>query len=272
MTTRTIFFLCSRVRSTSNLRDRTITLNPGEIFVVPTGVEHRPVARGVSRLRHLFKPSANSHTGEASPQILLLLGIAGTWLFMTIGLGAAAWLIWTTQGFAIGTSGIGVGAKADDEGPIQWVHNFPIEGGGSQNVFSLRFRGANISKSPIELKEASIVSLIDGTLLPLEILGIDSRTEKNRIVSLDKVQLIAPGAPIELVAKFGAPDPAMPENLFGLEPRQFLEKWRQFAFNAKDDSRLYRMDFNENSMMPFFQGQVGPRVMIKPELSEQPPK
>ena len=28
------------------LRDRTITLNPGEIFVVPTGVEHRPVARG----------------------------------------------------------------------------------------------------------------------------------------------------------------------------------------------------------------------------------
>jgi hypothetical protein len=181
-------------------------------------------------------------------------------------------MAWTTQGFAIGTSAIGVGAKPDDEGPVQWVHNFFMEGGGSGNVFSMRFRGANISKSPIQLKEATIVSLIDGTLLPLEIVGIDPRTGKNRIVSLDKVQLIAPGAPIELVAKFGAPDPAVPGNVLGLEPRQFLEKWRQFAFNAKDDSRSYRMDFNENSMMPFFQGQVGPRVVIKPEASEQPPK
>ena len=26
------------------LRDRTVTLGPGELFVVPAGVEHRPVA------------------------------------------------------------------------------------------------------------------------------------------------------------------------------------------------------------------------------------
>ena len=39
---------------------------------------------------------------------------------------------------------------------------------------------------------------------------------------------------------------------------------RAFAFNAKDDARPYRMEFNENIMAVFFQGKVGPRVAVKP--------
>ena len=44
------------------LRDRTITLNAGEFFIVPHGVEHRPVApQEVSVL--LFEPAVILHTG-----------------------------------------------------------------------------------------------------------------------------------------------------------------------------------------------------------------
>jgi hypothetical protein len=193
---------------------------------------------------------------------VLLTGIAGTWLFLTVALGAAAWMVWTTQGFTIGTSGIGVGAKAD-EGPLEWVYSFSLEGGFGRSVFALTFRGANTSKSPVQIKEANIISLIDGTFLPLEIVALDPSKNENDVVPIDKVQLIPPGAPVQLVAKFGSPDPNAVGKVLGLESKTFLEKWRQFSFNVKDDSRSYRLDFNENSMMPFFQGQVGPRVVMK---------
>jgi hypothetical protein len=183
---------------------------------------------------------------------VLLTGITGTWLFLTAALGAAAWMVWTSQGFTIGTSGIGVGAK--DEGPLEWVYSFSLEGGFGRNVFALTFRGANTSKSPVQIKEANIISLIDGTLLPLEIVALDPTKNENEVVPIDKVQLIPPGAPIQLVAKFGSPDPNTVGKVLGLESKTFLEKWRQFSFNVKDDTRSYRLDFNENSMMPFFQG------------------
>jgi mannose-6-phosphate isomerase-like protein (cupin superfamily) len=38
------FFLVLKGRLTIELRDRSVTLGPGELFVVPRGVEHRPVA------------------------------------------------------------------------------------------------------------------------------------------------------------------------------------------------------------------------------------
>jgi mannose-6-phosphate isomerase-like protein (cupin superfamily) len=38
------FFLVLKGRLTIQLRDGDIELGPGELFVVPTGVEHRPVA------------------------------------------------------------------------------------------------------------------------------------------------------------------------------------------------------------------------------------
>ena len=39
------FFLVLKGMLDIQLRDRTITLGPGQMYVVPKGVEHRPVAR-----------------------------------------------------------------------------------------------------------------------------------------------------------------------------------------------------------------------------------
>ena len=54
------------------LRDRTVTLNPGDIFVVPTGVEHRPVVRSEVHIL-LIEPTRTPNTGDkttAAPRIL----------------------------------------------------------------------------------------------------------------------------------------------------------------------------------------------------------
>lgn len=48
--------------------DRTITLGPGELFVVPRGVAHRPVARhGEVRMINI-EPNGTHNRGEGSPQ------------------------------------------------------------------------------------------------------------------------------------------------------------------------------------------------------------
>lgn len=39
------FFLVLKGRLDIELRDRTVTLGPGELFIVPKGVEHRPFAQ-----------------------------------------------------------------------------------------------------------------------------------------------------------------------------------------------------------------------------------
>ena len=45
------------------LRDRTVTLGPGEMFVVPRGVEHRPVAREETHLV-IIEPTGTLNTGD----------------------------------------------------------------------------------------------------------------------------------------------------------------------------------------------------------------
>jgi mannose-6-phosphate isomerase-like protein (cupin superfamily) len=42
--------------------ERTVTLNKGEIFIVPKGVEHKPSSPGASVL--LFEPSVTVTTGD----------------------------------------------------------------------------------------------------------------------------------------------------------------------------------------------------------------
>lgn len=46
------------------LRDRTVTLGPGELFVVPRGVEHRPVARHGEVRLIVIEPSGTPNTGD----------------------------------------------------------------------------------------------------------------------------------------------------------------------------------------------------------------
>jgi mannose-6-phosphate isomerase-like protein (cupin superfamily) len=45
------------------LRDRAVTLLEGELFVVPRGVEHRPVAEEEAEVL-LFEPAATRRTGD----------------------------------------------------------------------------------------------------------------------------------------------------------------------------------------------------------------
>ena len=46
------------------LRDRTVTIGPGELFVVPKGVEHRPVARRGEVKMLLMEPAGTPNTGD----------------------------------------------------------------------------------------------------------------------------------------------------------------------------------------------------------------
>ncbi len=46
------------------MRDRTVTLREGEMFVVPKGVEHRPVARDEAHL-FVIEPVGTPNTGDA---------------------------------------------------------------------------------------------------------------------------------------------------------------------------------------------------------------
>ena len=45
------------------LRDGALDLAPGEMCVIPRGVEHRPVANGLVRVM-LFEPATTKHTGD----------------------------------------------------------------------------------------------------------------------------------------------------------------------------------------------------------------
>jgi len=57
------FFLVLDGEIDIELRDRTVTLKAGEMFVVPQGVEHRPVARQEAHLL-VIEPSGTPNTGD----------------------------------------------------------------------------------------------------------------------------------------------------------------------------------------------------------------
>ncbi len=59
------FFLVLNGNLEIELRDRTVNLGPGELFIVPKGVEHRPVAREEVQLL-LIEPSGTPNTGDKS--------------------------------------------------------------------------------------------------------------------------------------------------------------------------------------------------------------
>ena len=59
------FFLVLHGVLDIELRDRTVTLGPGEMYVVPKGVEHRPVAREEVHLL-LIEPTGTPNTGDVA--------------------------------------------------------------------------------------------------------------------------------------------------------------------------------------------------------------
>ncbi len=56
-------FIVVKGELTIELRDGRVTLGPGELVVVPKGVEHRPVAREEVHVM-LIEPKATRHTGD----------------------------------------------------------------------------------------------------------------------------------------------------------------------------------------------------------------
>lgn len=66
-------FLVLKGRLDIQMRDRTVHLEPGELFVVPRGVEHRPVAPAETHLL-LIEPAGTPNTGDpgtAAPRQLI---------------------------------------------------------------------------------------------------------------------------------------------------------------------------------------------------------
>lgn len=59
------FFLVLKGRLRIDLRDGSVELGPGELFIVPKGVEHRPVAEEEVHLL-LIEPRGTPNTGDAS--------------------------------------------------------------------------------------------------------------------------------------------------------------------------------------------------------------
>jgi len=59
------FFLVLKGVLDIEMRDRTVTLQPGQMYIVPKGVEHRPVAREEVHVL-LIEPSGTPNTGDAA--------------------------------------------------------------------------------------------------------------------------------------------------------------------------------------------------------------
>jgi mannose-6-phosphate isomerase-like protein (cupin superfamily) len=59
------FFLVLKGNLTIEMRDGAVELGPGELFVVPKGVEHRPVAKEEVHIL-LIEPSGTPNTGNAA--------------------------------------------------------------------------------------------------------------------------------------------------------------------------------------------------------------
>lgn len=57
------FFLVLRGRLKIELRDQTVELGPGELYIVPRGAEHRPVADEEVHLL-LIEPAGTPNTGD----------------------------------------------------------------------------------------------------------------------------------------------------------------------------------------------------------------
>jgi len=50
------------------MRDKTVTINPNEFYIVPKGVEHKPIAEEEVSVM-LFEPASTKHTGEQKHEL-----------------------------------------------------------------------------------------------------------------------------------------------------------------------------------------------------------
>jgi mannose-6-phosphate isomerase-like protein (cupin superfamily) len=62
------FFLVLSGRISSQLRNGVVELGPGEVFVVPKGIEHRPVAEEEAHIL-LIEPQGTPNTGNVDTAV-----------------------------------------------------------------------------------------------------------------------------------------------------------------------------------------------------------
>jgi len=62
------FFLVVQGKLTIKMRDRDIHLEPGEFFIVPRGIDHKPVSEQEAHVL-VFEPKATKHTGNIESEI-----------------------------------------------------------------------------------------------------------------------------------------------------------------------------------------------------------
>jgi mannose-6-phosphate isomerase-like protein (cupin superfamily) len=62
------FFMVLKGELDMELRGQTVTLRAGEVFVVPAGTEHRPVARAEAHLM-LIEPAGTPNTGDPATAV-----------------------------------------------------------------------------------------------------------------------------------------------------------------------------------------------------------
>src|SRR5260370_38291856 len=75
------FFLVLKGVLDIQLRDRTVTLGPGQMYIVPKGFEHRPVANEEVHLL-LIEPAGTPNTGDvktAAPRKTPCSGLEAIW-------------------------------------------------------------------------------------------------------------------------------------------------------------------------------------------------
>ncbi len=63
-------FLVLKGSLTIKMHDRDVHLNEGELFIVPKGVEHKPVAEEECHLL-LFEPGDIAHTGDVKSELTI---------------------------------------------------------------------------------------------------------------------------------------------------------------------------------------------------------
>lgn len=61
-------FLVVKGKFNMELRDKTVTINEGEFFIVPRTVEHKPVAEEEVHIL-LFEPASTVNTGEVENEL-----------------------------------------------------------------------------------------------------------------------------------------------------------------------------------------------------------
>jgi mannose-6-phosphate isomerase-like protein (cupin superfamily) len=61
-------FMVMKGQLVLELREKTVTVNPGEFYIVPKGVEHKPIAKEECHLI-LFEPLGIKHTGDVMADI-----------------------------------------------------------------------------------------------------------------------------------------------------------------------------------------------------------